>query len=114
MTTKYVVTRDDREYVFNDLPDWVKEDSNYRVEKLSTVVPKEAVEAAIEDVEILQQIYLLDEAEIKDLKSRLENALELVEVIHEFTNRDHESLLEARGTLKLVADSCKKWLSPKE
>lgn len=114
MTTKYLVTRDSREYIFNDIPQWVAEDDNYKVTKLSSVAPVEAVEKAIEDVEILQQIYLLDEAEIKDLKSRLENALELVEVIYEFTNRDHESLLEARGTLRLVADSCKKWLSPKE
>ena len=113
MTTKYLVTRDSREYIFNDIPEWVAEDSNYKVTKLSSVVTTESVQKAIEDVQILQELYELEEEQIARLKERLENALELVEVIYEFTSRDHASLLEAKGTLKLVADSCLKWLKPR-
>lgn len=110
--TKYLITRADREYIMNDIPDWVLADDNYKVTKLSSVLPQESVEKVIEEVEMLQQIYELDEKEIKDLKSKLEEAMEIIEVVHEFCSRDTDNILEAKGVLRLVADACAKWLKP--
>lgn len=126
----FLIERDSRSLFVRDRAEaqWALEDEDYKVTPLiSGEVYNEIYDTILTDdltpevkddtqerMDILEELYILEEEQIAELKTRLENALELVEVIYEFTSRDHDSLLEARGTLKLVADSCRKWLRPKE
>jgi hypothetical protein len=114
MTTKFIVSRDGREYIMDSVPEWAADSPDYKVEKLSSVTTKESIEEAIEEVKLLQEIYTLDEQEIARLKERLEEAVELVESIHAFASNQTNNIMESRGLLLLIAEACDKWLVPRE
>ncbi len=123
MTIKYLVTRDGREYVMDSVPDWAKDDPEYKIEKLSSVAPSPPVEVLVniadtddtaERIQLMEEIFELEEKEIAILKQRLEEALELVESIHEFASKQTNNIMESRGLLLLIVEACGKWLKPRE
>lgn len=131
MIIKYLITRDGREYILDAVPDWAKDDPEYKVTALAPVgtadmydqfiveLPKEVAPSlpntddTAERLSLLEQIYELEEKEIAMLKERLEDAVELVENIHEFASKQTNNIMESRGLLLLIAESCNKWLKPR-
>jgi hypothetical protein len=124
MTIKYLITRDGREYVLDVVPDWAVDNDEYKVEKLSsefimaalddaTAIAQNVTDDTLERLHILEEIYELEENEISLLKSSLEEAVELVESIHEFASKQTNNIMESRGLLLLIAESCDKWLKPR-
>lgn len=111
MTTKFLIQRDGRQYIMDSVPDWAVDNSDYKVEKLSTAVTSESVQAAIEEVKLLQEIYSLDELEIANLKAKLEEFVELVEAIVDIAVPT-ENFIENKAKLLLINESCKKILAP--
>lgn len=121
----YLIERDNRNLFIRDLEEarWALEDSEYTVTPL---VPKSVADAypqfvdpvkadeTQERLELLEQIYELEEQQIASIKAKLEEAVELVESIHEFASKQTNNIMESRGLLLLIAEACDKWLKPKE
>lgn len=128
----WLVERDGRTLFLRELVDWAIEDPEYKVtaliakpiadvyEQFMVEEPKEeapslpSTDDTAERLEILEQIYELEEKEIALLKERLEEAVELVESIHEFASKQTNNIMESRGLLLLIAESCQKWLKPRD
>lgn len=94
---------------------WAIEDSNYTVTEL---VPKKAEEPTTDEtqerLQLLEQIYELEELQIAAMKGTLESAVELIESISEFASKKTENVMELKGLMLLIAESCNKWLAPKQ
>ncbi len=102
---------------------WALEDPNYKVtplvagevyETFIVALPVQQADDTAERLQILEEIYELEEEQIAQLKQRLEEAVELVENIHLFSMNQTTNIMEARGLLRLIAESCNKWLKPSE
>lgn len=93
---------------------WAYLDDEYTVTELVAKNDDHVIDDTAERLQILEEIYELEEKEISLLKGRLEEAVELVESIHLFSMNQTTNIMEARGLLKLIAEACNKWLSPKE
>lgn len=103
---------------------WAISDENYKVTPLAPLPPTDVyaemsgaalvTNDTVERLQLLEQIYELEEKEIGLLKERLEEAVELVESIHEFASKQTNNIMESRGLLLLIAEACQKWLRPKE
>ena len=93
--------------------EWALSDPNYTVTEL-VAKPEHKSDDTTERVEFLEELYALEEQQISTLKEKLEDAVELIEVIYEFSSKDTNNLLEAKGLLHLVAEACGKWLAPKD
>ena len=120
MTIKYLVTRDDREYVMDSIPDWAQSEE-YKVEKLSSVgsgsVPDTTIintDDTAERIQLMNEIFELEEKEITQLKQQLEKFVEVVEGIVELTEVISQSSIENRSKLIVIGDSCKAILKPSE
>jgi hypothetical protein len=126
----FYVVRDSRDYFFKDLlPDWL--DENYQVVEL---VPKPAefvgplqpvvqveqespsmnVDEVKEQLKLMNDLFVLEELEIKQLKEQLSDFVEAVEAIHEFSSKVTDNSLEQRGLLKLIAETCGNLLKARE
>lgn len=113
MIIKYLIIRDGREYIMDAVPDWA-DSEEYQITKLSSEAVVGSTDDTTERLKILEEIYELEEKEIALLKERLEEAVELVESIHEFASKQTSNIMESRGLLLLIAESCNKWLRPSE
>lgn len=124
MTIKYLVTRDGREYVMDSVPDWAIDSPDYKVEKLSSVQIEVPIESSIDDVtntddtaeriQLMDELFDLQQQEIDFLKHRLEAFVEVVEGIVELTDVISHSGIENRSKLVVIGDSCKAILKPSE
>lgn len=131
----YLVQCDGRELFIRKYEDvvWAFEDANYTVTPLvaqtETVDIPEALEKELgktegfgktdpqfEDyVAISSQLYQIQQDHIAQLQKVLEDAVELIETINEFSSKAKEaSTSEMKGTLHLVAESCAKFLKSQE
>lgn len=123
----YLVERDNRSLFIRDIAEasWALEDGDYLVTPLVPMKSTDVYEQFVpnapqptdetqERLQLLEQIYELEEQQIAVMKSKLEEAVELVENIHLFASNQTINIMEARGLLKLIAESCDKWLRPKE
>lgn len=122
----FLIERDGRSLFMKEVEAWAVEDVNYKVTPLVSGLMEDREESIVdvpslpstddtaERLEILEQIYELEEKEIALLKERLEEAVELVESIHEFAGKQTSNIMESRGLLLLIAESCQKWLKPKD
>lgn len=123
----YLVERDNRSLFIRDIAEasWALEDGDYLVTPLVAMKPTDVYEQFVPDapqptdetqerLQLLEQIYELEEQQIAVMKSKLEEAVELVENIHLFASNQTINIMEARGLLKLIAESCDKWLRPRE
>lgn len=123
----FLIERDGRSLFMREIQDWALEDSEYTVTPL---VPLKAtdvdgqllIEAPAqpstddtqERLQLLEQIYELEEQQIAEMKHKLEEAVELVESIHEFASKQTNNIMESRGLLLLIAEACSKWLEPRQ
>ena len=114
MNRIFLVSRDGREYFFKDeLPEWAKSDEYQSLE----FIAKESLQSSgqdIQKIEFLEERYSLDEAQIANLKIQLEEAVELIEVVEEFSSRPIETLSEGLGLTKLIGDACAKFLKSRD
>lgn len=119
-TMGYLVSCEDRNLFLRDRSDveWALADENYTVTELvakkadeSTLIP--STDDTQERLQLLEQIYELEEQQIAEMKHKLEEAVELVESIHEFASKQTNNIMESRGLLLLIAEACSKWLAPK-
>lgn len=120
MTIKYLVTRDGREYVLDTVPDWAQSEE-YKVEKLSSGESGSVADTTItntddtaERIQLMEEIFELEEKEIALLKAQLEKFVEVVEGIVELTDVISHSGIENRSKLVVIGDSCKSILKPSE
>lgn len=123
MTIKYLVTRDGREYVLDSVPDWAQDNPDYKVVKLSSGEPSPPVEVLAnvvgaddtqERMQLMEELFQLQETDITLLKAQLEKFVEVVEGIVELTEVISQSNIENRSKLIVIGDSCKAILKPSE
>jgi hypothetical protein len=122
-TLGYLISCQGRQLFMRDAADcsWAYLDDEYTVTELVARVGDDVPNAlpattddTIERMQILEQLYELEELQIAEMKSKLEEAVELAENIHLFASNQTTNIMEARGLLRLIAESCDKWLKPKE
>lgn len=121
-TIGYLISCQGRELFMRDKADcsWAYLDDEYTVTELVAKVSEESsetqpsVDEAQERLQLLEQIYELEEQQIASMKAKLEEAVELVESVHEFASKQTSNIMESRGLLLLIAEACSKWLKPKE
>lgn len=122
----YLVERDNRSLFIRNIEEasWALEDGDYIVTPLVPMRSTDVYEESIVDapqpnddtqerLQLLEQIYELEEQQIAEMKHKLEEAVELVESIHEFASKQTNNIMESRGLLLLIAEACNKWLKPK-
>lgn len=132
MIIKYLITRDGREYILDAVPDWAKDDPEYKVTALAPVgtadmYDKFIVEGSKEDapslpstddtqerIQLMEELFQLQETDITLLKAQLEKFVEAVEGIVELTDVVSQSNIENRSKLIIIGDSCKALLKPRE
>lgn len=123
MTTRYLIVRDGREYFMREVPEWAQDNPDYEVVEFSSEEVKSLEEEALslpntddtqERIELMNQLFDLQQTEIDQLKQRLEAFVEVVEGIAELTEVVSQSAIENRSKLLIISDSCKKILAPQE
>lgn len=126
----YLIERDNRTLFVRDHAEaqWALDDEEYKVtplisgeiyNKIYDTILTDDLSPAVKDeqqerLEILEELYVLEEEQIASMKQKLEEAVELVENIHLFASNQATNIMEARGLLRLIAESCVTWLKPKE
>jgi hypothetical protein len=130
----YLVERDNRSLFIRDINEasWALEDSEYTVtplvamksadvyEQFIVADPKEespslpSTDDTAERIELMNELFDLQQAEIDFLKNRLEEFVEVVEGIVELTEVISQSSIENRSKLIVIGDSCKAVLNPSE
>lgn len=119
MIIKYLIVRDGREYVMDTVPDWA-DSEDYRITKLSSEAVQEeapslpSTDDTQERIQLMDELFQLQDKEIALLKQRLEAFVEVVEGIAELTEVVSQSAIENRSKLLIISDSCKKILAPQE
>lgn len=122
-TLGYLISCQGRQLFMRDAADcsWAYLDEEYTVTELVAKTGEKplteehpSTDETQERLQLLEQIYELEEQQIAAMKHKLEEAMELVENIHLFASNQTTNIMEARGLLKLIAESCDKWLKPKE
>ena len=115
-TLGYLISCQGRELFLREKADasWAYIDDDYTVTELVAKHEQPTSDDTVERLQILEEIYELEEQQIAEMKGRLEEAVELVESIHLFSMNQTTNIMEARGLLRLIAESCQKWLKPKE
>jgi len=122
----WLVERDGRTLFLRELVEWAIEDPEYKV---TALVPMENphpyeqfIEAPIqpstddtaERIELMNELFSLQDLEISQLKAQLEKFVEVVEGIVELTDVVSHSAIECRSKLIVIGDSCKALLKPSE
>lgn len=129
----YLVERDGRELFLREIADWAVEDPEYKVtaliakpiadmyEQFIVEDVKEEVPTSLpntddtqERIQLMNELFDLQQAEIDFLKGRLEKFVEVVEGIVEITEVISQSSIENRSKLLVISESCKKILKPSE
>lgn len=123
----FLIERDGRSLFMKEVEAWAIEDVNYKVTPLVSGLMEDREEPLVleatslpstddtaERIQLMNEIFELEEKEIALLKERLEEAVELVESIHLFSMNQTTNIMEARGLLRLIAEASNKWLKPKE
>lgn len=112
----WLVERDGRALFLRELVDWAADDPEYTVTPLVAMHDNQvspSTDDTQERIQLMNELFDLQETEIAQLKHSLEEAVELVETIHEFASKQTNNIMESRGLLLLICESCDKWLKPK-
>jgi hypothetical protein len=126
-TLGFLIERDGRTLFLRELVEWAVEDSEYKVtalvakenvEDLVLEVPKEPSITQTDDtqerLQIMEELFEIQESQIALLKGQLEKFIEVVEGIVEITEVISHSPIEARSKLLVISESCKEILKPSE
>jgi hypothetical protein len=119
-TLGYLISCQGRQLFMRDAADcsWAYLDDEYTVTELVAKAGEELIDAPSTDetqerLQLLEQIYELEEQQIAAMKGTLESAVELIESINEFASKKTENVMELKGLMLLIAESCREWLKPK-
>ena len=121
----YLIQRDNRNLFIRNLEEaqWALSDEEYNVTPLVAITePSVLEEGAIlpntddrqERLQIMEELFEIQEAQIALLKGQLEKFVEVVEGIIELTEVVSHSPIEARSKLLVISESCKEILKPSE
>jgi hypothetical protein len=122
----YLVERDNRSLFIRDINEasWALEDSEYTVTALIPVDIYKCYENVIEiqpqtddtaeRMQLMNELFDLQQQEIDQLKQQLEKFVEVVEGIVELTEVISQSSIENRSKLLVISESCKQVLKPSE
>lgn len=120
----FLVERDGRALFMRELQAWTVEDVNYKVTPLVSglmedreeplTIEAPSTDDTAERIELMNELFSLQEVEISQLKAQLEKFVEVVEGIVELTGVVSHSAIECRGKLIVIGDSCKALLKPSE
>lgn len=122
----FLIERDGRSLFMKEVEPWAIEDVNYKVTPLISGLMEDREDFPVklpdssetsesqERLELLEQIYELEEQQIAAMKSTLEGAVELIETISEFAAKKTDNVMELKGLMLLIAESCNEWLKPKD
>lgn len=127
----FLIERDGRSLFMKEVEPWAIEDMNYKVTPLVSGLmedreepladfPKEeapslpSTDDTAERIELMNELFTLQEVEISQLKAQLEKFVEVVEGIVELTDVVSHSPIECRSKLIVIGDSCKALLKPSE
>ena len=121
-TVGYLISCEGRTLFMRDKADayWAFIDDAYTVTELVARAGDESLleghpstDETQERLQLLEQIYELEEQQIAAMKETLESAVELIESINEFASKKTENVMELKGLMLLIAESCNEWLKPK-
>ena len=127
----FLIERDGRSLFMKEVEPWAIEDVNYKVTPLVSGLmedreeplveaPKEEVPSlpstddTAERIELMNELFSLQDLEISQLKQQLEKFVEVVEGIVEITEVISQSSIENRSKLLVISESCKQVLKPSE
>lgn len=117
----YLIECEGRSLFMRDKEDvlWAMEDDNYEVTALVAQPKTDVYDRFIADdtqerIQLMDELFQLQDKEITLLKQRLEAFVEVVEGIAELTEVVSHSSVECRSKLIIISDSCKKILAPQE
>jgi hypothetical protein len=127
----FLIERDGRSLFMKEVEAWAIEDVNYKVTPLVSgliedreeplgEVPKEealslpSTDDTAERIELMNELFSLQDLEISQLKGQLEKFVEVVEGIVELTEVVSQDNIENRSKLLVISKSCKEILKPSE
>lgn len=122
----FLIERDGRSLFVRELQDWALEDENYKVTPLvpikpadvlpewSGIVVTQSTDDTAERIQLMNDLFDLQQQEIDQLKHRLESFIEVVEGIVELTEVISQNSIENRSKLFVISQSCKDILKPNE
>jgi hypothetical protein len=107
-----------RSSVFTTEQPWALEDENYKVTPLIGMSESAPIHSLTDDtqerISIMEELYELMQQEIDELKERLEAAVEVIEVVEEFSAKKSDNFMENKATLLLISAACRDWLKSSE
>lgn len=118
-TLGYLISCQGRQLFMRDKADcsWAYIDDEYTVTELVAKAGEEVEQPSTDEtqerLQLLEQIYELEEQQIAAMKETLESAVELIESINEFASKKTENVMELKGLMLLISESCNEWLKPK-
>lgn len=120
-TLGYLISCQGRQLFMRDAADcsWAYLDDEYTVTELVAKAGEEipetppATDDTVERMQILEQLYELEEQQIAEMRLKLEEFVELVEAIVDIAIPT-DNIIENKAKILLIAESCKKLLKPKE
>jgi len=123
----FLIERDGRSLFMKEVEPWAIEDVNYKVTPLVSGLMEDREESVAEQIpvipstddtqeriQLMNELFDLQQAEIDFLKARLEKFVEVVEGIVELTEVVSQNNIENRSKLIVIGDSCKAILKPSE
>lgn len=127
----FLIERDGRSLFMKEVEAWAIEDVNYKVTPLVSGLMEDREESLVEApkeeapslpstddtqerIELMNELFSLQDLEISQLKQQLEKFVEVVEGIVELTEVISQSSIENRSKLIVIGDSCKAILKPSE
>lgn len=122
----FLIERDGRSLFMRELQDWALEDENYKVTPLVPIKPTDvhaelsgavaipSTDDTAERIQLMNDLFDLQQQEIDQLKHRLESFIEVVEGIVELTDVISQNSIENRSKLFVISQSCKDILKPRE
>ena len=127
----FLIERDGRSLFMKEVEAWAIEDVNYKVTPLVSGLMEDREESLVEApkeeapslpstddtqerIQLMNELFYLQQAEIDQLKHRLEGFVEVVEGIVEITEVISQSSIENRSKLLVISESCKQVLKPSE
>jgi len=106
----YLIESDGRSLFIRDKESigWAIDDNRYEV---TALVPQQSivqtnVTEMTQRLSLMEEIFDLEESQIKQMKEQLADFVEAVEAIHEFSSKVTGNTLELRGLMKLIAETC--------
>lgn len=122
----FLIERDGRTLFLREMVEWALADENYKVTPLVSGAQEDIVEQqepapslpntddTQERMQLMNELFDLQQQEIDQLKHRLEGFVEVIEGIIDLTEVVSQNNIENRSKLLVISKSCKEILKPNE